>query len=369
MSLKGINSSTSGKIAFDFDHLVAAMKPVDSTLLEIGAVVEERWKVKQVLGAGCFGAVYEVTDLVLNVEQAMKVELNSQDFRTLKMEVIVLKELTNIKARNCCHLYGVGGNESYNFIVMTEVGPSLMSLLESIGGNNPRKKKYFSLRSCLHLAISCLQALEDLHFIGYLHRDIKPHNYAIGRDPDFRSVYMLDFGMCRKYIRDDGTHKRARSNTCFRGTLYFASHLSLKGEEQSRRDDVWSWLFTIIYMMTGTLPWNHVKLTRNMSFLERRNAFSESKQKIMENPDFLMTGLPSEFRAIIVHLNLLGYTDCPNYAYIYQMLMTVFRRNDYNFDMPLDWEPQGDLHQMTLAAPAHNMMPHVANSESRDKET
>ncbi|KRX98238.1 putative serine/threonine-protein kinase [Trichinella pseudospiralis] len=342
------------------------MKPVDPNVLEIGTVVESRWQVKQVLGTGSFGAVYEVMDFVLNVEQAMKVELNSQDFRTLKMEVIVLKELTDIKARNCCQLYGLGSNESYSFIVMTEVGPSLMSLLESIGGNNPHKKKYFSLRSCLHLAINCLQALEDLHFIGYLHRDIKPQNYAIGREPNFRSVYMLDFGMCRKYIRDDGTHKRARLNSCFRGTLYFASHLSLKGEEQSRRDDVWSWLFTIIYMMTGTLPWNDVKLTRKMSFLERRNAFGESKQKIMENPDPLMAGLPIEFRAIIEHLNLLGYTDCPNYAYICQLLMTVFRRNDFNLAMPLDWEPQGELHQMTMAAPAHNMMPHVTSESKKD---
>uniref|UniRef100_A0A5S6QY21 Protein kinase domain-containing protein n=1 Tax=Trichuris muris TaxID=70415 RepID=A0A5S6QY21_TRIMR len=333
--------------------------PVDTNLLDVGTVVDKRWKVTKVLGSGSFGAVYEVMDLKSGKCEAMKVELTAQDFRTLKMEVVVLKELTDISARNCCKLVGMGKKETYSYIVMTLVGASLQSLLDSLTANkSPDGKNCFTLRSSIHLAVLCLQGLEDLHFIGYLHRDIKPQNYAVGRDPDFRKVFVLDFGMCRKYLRDDGSHKRPRSEVGFRGTLYYASHTALKGEEQSRRDDVWSWLYTIIQVTMGSVPWKDVRLTRNMSFEERKQAFADRKCRMLNSADDeLLRGLPQEFKVIQEHLKQLTYYDCPNYGLIYQALMGVFRRKEFTDSMPLDWEPQGEYHQMTMMAPAHNMMP------------
>lgn len=55
--------------------------------------------------------------------------------------------------------------------------------------------------TAIGMAIQTLEALEDLHGIGYLHRDIKPSNYTIGRSElgELRKVYILDFGMCRKF--------------------------------------------------------------------------------------------------------------------------------------------------------------------------
>ncbi|XP_003380739.1 dolichyl-diphosphooligosaccharide--protein glycosyltransferase subunitSTT3A, partial [Trichinella spiralis] len=279
----------------------------DPSLVHVNEVIDERYKVKKLLGKGGFGAVYQVLDQNTNKMGAMKIEVSSQDFRSLKMEVSVLKELVANESRNCCDLFSVGNKPNYSYIVMTLVGPSLHSLAQSIGS------KRLSLRSAVHLGIRCLRALEDLHFCGYVHRDVKPMNYAIGREPEYRRVFILDFGMCRKYMRDDGSHKRPRSECGFRGTLWYASPMSLSGQEQSRRDDLWSWYFTIIELLTGTVPWQNVQIKRNASFAEKKQAFMEKKMEFVQNPTEALRGLPREFISIMEYLVTLQYYDCPNY--------------------------------------------------------
>ncbi|KRX24858.1 Protein argonaute-2 [Trichinella nelsoni] len=323
----------------------------DPSLVHVNEVIDERYKVKKLLGKGGFGAVYQVLDQNTNKMGAMKIEVSSQDFRSLKMEVSVLKELVANESRNCCDLFSVGNKPNYSYIVMTLVGPSLHSLAQSIGS------KRLSLRSAVHLGIRCLRALEDLHFCGYVHRDVKPMNYAIGREPEYRRVFILDFGMCRKYMRDDGSHKRPRSECGFRGTLWYASPMSLSGQEQSRRDDLWSWYFTIIELLTGTVPWQNVQIKRNASFAEKKQAFMEKKMEFVQNPTEALRGLPREFISIMEYLVTLQYYDCPNYGYIYQLIMTTFRRHSYNLEQALDWEPTGQFHEETIMAPDHNMLP------------
>ncbi|KAK6036063.1 hypothetical protein COOONC_26432 [Cooperia oncophora] len=59
----------------------------------------------------------------------------------------------------------------------------------------------FTLNTALKAAEQCLICIEELHRIGFLHRDIKPGNFAIGRPEanEHHIIFMLDFGLCRKY--------------------------------------------------------------------------------------------------------------------------------------------------------------------------
>jgi len=94
---------------------------------------------------------------------------------------------------------------------MTLVGRSLHDLRKVSFLNNTnsfltlfnfqaRKDEHFSMGTAIGAAIQTLEAIQELHSIGYLHRDIKPGNYSIGR-PERRGesqrIYILDFGMCR----------------------------------------------------------------------------------------------------------------------------------------------------------------------------
>uniref|UniRef100_A0A914YI16 non-specific serine/threonine protein kinase n=1 Tax=Panagrolaimus superbus TaxID=310955 RepID=A0A914YI16_9BILA len=84
--------------------------------------------------------------------------------------------------------------------------------------------KKFTVGTAISVGIQCLEALEDLHGIGYLHRDVKPANYTIGRAElkELRKVYVLDFGMARKFVHEDGTIKKPRTCAGFRGTVKYA---------------------------------------------------------------------------------------------------------------------------------------------------
>lgn len=105
-----------------------------------------------------------------------------------------------------------------------------------------RKDEHFSMGTAIGAAIQTLEAIQELHSIGYLHRDIKPGNYSIGRPErrgEVRKIYILDFGMCRsvfliflsknllnyfrRYIRPDGTMRRPRAAAGFRGTPRYAA--------------------------------------------------------------------------------------------------------------------------------------------------
>jgi len=140
---------------------------------------------------------------------------------------------------------------------MTLLGKSLHDLRKA------RKSEHFTPGTAIGSAIQTLEAIEELHKIGYLHRDIKPGNYSIGlpdRKGDVRNIYILDFGMCRRYVRDDNTLRRPRSAAGFRGTPRYAAlrchmvrgqfvffvfssfNFLLQNMEYCRADDVESWV-------------------------------------------------------------------------------------------------------------------------------
>ena len=132
------------------------------------------------------------------------------------MEVAVLKALQN-NSRHVCKFYGCGRDERFNYIVMSLVGKSLAELRRA----QPRGKNFptqnllkstlfsgiFSLSTTLRLGKHILQAIRDIHEVGFLHRDIKPSNFAMGIGQNNRNVYMLDYGLARQYVTQTGEGK------------------------------------------------------------------------------------------------------------------------------------------------------------------
>jgi serine/threonine protein kinase len=98
-----------------------------------------------------------------------------------------------------------------------------------------------------------------MHENHYLHRDIKPANFVLGRRKDHETVFLIDFGLSRKY-RDAATslHISGGCDQSFLGTSYYASVHLLLQLTPSRRDDLEAWVYCVIEMMKGELPWENL---------------------------------------------------------------------------------------------------------------
>lgn len=168
------------------------------------------------IGGGGFGQIYEALDLVSKENVALKLESTKQAKQVLKMEVTVLRRLQG--KDHVCRFIGGGTTENFNYVVMSLQGKNLAELRRA------QQKQCFSLSTTLRLGSQILTAIQHIHSIGFLHRDIKPSNFSMGRLPtNLRKVYMLDFGLARKYTNAQGDVRAPRPQAGFRGTVRYAS--------------------------------------------------------------------------------------------------------------------------------------------------
>ena len=121
------------------------------------------------------------------------------------------------------HWFGVEGD--YNVMVMDFLGPSIEDLFNYC-------KRKFSIKTALMLADQMIERLEFMHNNNFLHRDIKPDNFLIGHGKKQNTVFIIDFGLAKRY-RDpkSGEHIPYKDNKSLTGTARYASintHLGIE---------------------------------------------------------------------------------------------------------------------------------------------
>lgn len=298
-------------------------------ILQLGSIVKNRWKVLHQIGRGAFGETYSCRDLHTNQDVAIKVESLHQKKMVLKLEVIALKKL-----QECSYVvrYIHSGRENdYNFLVMEKLGSNLAELRKKMPGQK------FSMCTSLKLVIQMVEGLEGIHKLSHIHRDVKPSNFVIGRHSKKHLIYIIDFGLARKYKLPSGEIRPPRSHAGFRGTARYASINSHKCRELGRRDDLWSVFYVLLEFTMGQLPWRKLK---------SKEQIGELKEKLTNAK--LVKDLPDEFRLFMEHLQSLGYADEPDYKYLKDLLKDIMVREGYSMDNPYDWDVIGT----TAASPA-----------------
>jgi tau tubulin kinase len=303
-------------------------KPIKEGTILMSA--RAKYHVITLLGAGGFGAVFKVRDTQTGEEYAMKIEkkLEKRRHSKLKMEVAILKMLSN--ERENSHFTAIidrAKKEKYFFLVMTLVGKSLEDL------KREQPEKVFTMGTGIASAIQCLEAVEDLHKYGFIHRDLKPANYACGLADKIRTVYILDFGIARKYAKDDSRAKTPRVQVGFKGTIRFASLACHYNRELGPKDDVESWVYLLLDLvqMQG-LPWRR---------LNDRNDVKKVKEDCREQRRselFVDLECKEEFSAILAYIDNLTYADKIDYQYIYDTMKLAANVCRANLDDPFDWE-------------------------------
>ena len=241
-----------------------------------------------------------------------------------------------------------GSEGDYNVLVIDLLGPSLEDLFNYCG-------KHFSLKTVLLLADQMLSRLEFMHSRSYIHRDVKPDNFLIGTGAKRHICHVIDFGLAKKYQDPrNGRHITYIEGKNLTGTARYASINTHLGIEQSRRDDLESLGFVLMYFLRGSLPWQGLKANTKKQKYQR---ILERKQQTF--PEQLCRGYPTEFRDYFAHCSSLGFEDRPDYRYLKRIFKVrilfcphvfsflpssrqcsqdLFERSGYEDDGIYDWD-------------------------------
>ena len=276
------------------------------------------------LGKGGFGQLYLGRNIHENVFIAIKVEEQSPRSR-LAYEFQILKEIS--EGDGIPKVYKLHRGKKHNYLIMQLLGKSLDKLFVDM-------KKKFSIKTVCMLAYQMVQRVEYVHSRGYIHRDIKPGNFLMGKNLDNKKLFIIDFGLSKKYIdKNTGKHIIYKEGKGLTGTARYVSLNTHYGIEQSRRDDIEGIAYNLIYFAKGKLPWQGVK-TKNKK--EKHKKIMELKEEY--NPDKLCEGLPEEFPTLLKYARKLDFEEKPDYKNIKIMFKQLVSANKQQMDWKFDWD-------------------------------
>lgn len=172
-----------------------------------------------------------------------------------------------------------------------------------------------------------------MHNKGFIHRDIKPDNFLVGLEKKKHLLYIIDFGLAKRYRNlDDNTHIAYKDGKSLTGTARYASLNTHIGNEQSRRDDIESLGYMIVYFLKGELPWQGLKA----------KSMKEKYEKVMEKKlttsiEILCKGMPYELMTFINYARSLKFEEAPDYNFLKRIIKQICDNEKIVFDNNFDW--------------------------------
>lgn len=283
-----------------------------------GKLFIKRYSIEEKLGNGSFGRVYRALDTKTGIRYAVKVEKVYDKRNTMKRELEVYAHIDGaIKCIPRIIAYGKGSSHRdekgalyyHQYMIMELLGRSLTSLKDKLGGKVP-------WRQMSRIAMQTITLTQQLHSQGFVHRDIKPDNFVLGIGEKKGIVYMLDFGLSRrwedlidKYTQND----ESSSSSSIVGTARYMSINVHQGKVYGWRDDMESLGYVFIYLLTGSLPWQGQRAATKRLQMKRIYQLKEkSKETLCKN-------LPSAMGKYMEYCWNLDLGTQPDYRYLWEL--------------------------------------------------
>ena len=257
-------------------------------------IIANKYKIIDKIGEGMFGDVFKGQNIRTQEFVAIKMEPFVSHVKLLLNEAKLLQYLGT--AIGLPHVKWFGVHENTYYMVINLLGPSIAYI----------KKKYnaFSLTTLFQIANQMIERLEFLHDNELIHRDVKPDNFLFGLGDQKELVHIIDFGFCKRYLREaeDGTkhHIEMTTSNSIVGTPQFVSINIHKGFTPSRRDDIESVGYIMLYMLYDWAPsGDYVRIKQNVQTNER---------------------VAVQIRNLLKYSSTLLFDERPNYDYIHELL-------------------------------------------------
>ena len=187
------------------------------------------------------------------------------------------------------------------------------------------------MKTIILIADQLITILEEVHNLGIVHRDLKPENIVLGRGEFNTQVYLIDFGISKIYKDNYGRHIPWKDKKSFIGTARYASLAAHEGEEISRKDDLESLGYVLLFFLKGFLPW------QNLNVNEKEKCKKVGEMKASFKPEELFKDFPEEFKKYMDYVKGLNFKQNPDYNFLKGLFIKLAMNKKYFIDNVFDW--------------------------------
>jgi casein kinase 1 len=227
------------------------------------ALVGESFKLGEYLGGGGFGLIYGGYNIYSGKQVAIKLEIKNISRPRLRREATIYHRCNGTVGFP--KIYWFGDFEMYSALVIERLGQNLVKLISQ----TPKDSKFSVLYP---LIPQMIERLEVLHNNRFLHHDVSPSNFVIGRqDPNI--VHIIDFGSSIYHRPGSASLFKADSNRHIK-TVAFCSASAMQGYDYSPADDLIALGYSVVGLTIG-LPWGHTKDQQEVLHLKLETSLEE----------------------------------------------------------------------------------------------
>ena len=295
-----------------------------------------KYKINKKIGIGSHSIIF--SGININNKELVALKIQKKGFiinENIEKEAYYLLQL---KGYGVPRIISFGHIGKYNVLIEELLGESLEDLFKK----NKNKEKVIILKDMLMTGIQLIDRIEYIHSNNIVHLDIKPSNFVVGyKDPSL--IYIIDFGLSKKYKSSrTGRHIIFSKRKYFQGNIKFSSVNNMRGIVSTRRDDLESIGYMLIYLYESKLPWEKIEAINKLEIVEK--IFYIKKQISMNT---LCKNLPKEMTEFMVYIKSLKFDEKPNYNYLKNLLEIMLKKINNVNDLKFSWIKEDSNRRIT----------------------